>query len=122
MNDITQRIAEIVADTMAAKQAEVATLLDKLREDIDALQQAVGDFPGSQQPAPRRAPRPAAPTTRRQRKRVDRAPTVQAAQPAASGAPAPRKRREKTPEERDAISKRMSAYWQRKREEKAAQG
>ena len=123
MNDISQRISEIVADTMASKQAEISELLDKVREDIDALQQAVGGITGSQQQAtPRRAARAAAPAPappRRRRKTSPAAPAV-AAQAASSRTPAKPKRREKTAEERDAISKRMTAYWQRKREEKAA--
>ena len=47
MNDIFQKISEAVADTMASKQAEIDGLLDKLRTDIDVLQQAVSGFPGS---------------------------------------------------------------------------
>ena len=124
MNDISQKISEIVADTMASKQAEISGLLDKLREDIDALQQAVSGFPGSSpQPGPRRgrAAAPATPKPRRRRK-ASPAPAPVVAQAASSRAPAQRKRREKTPEEREAISKRMTAYWQRKREEKAAKG
>ena len=127
MNDISQRISEIVADTMASKQAEIAGLLDKLREDIDALQQAVGGITGGQpQASPRRAARAAAPDpapdpapARRRRKTSQAAPAV-AVQAASSRTSAKPQRREKTPEERDAISKRMTAYWQRKREEKAA--
>ena len=125
MNDISQKISEIVAETMASKQAEIGELLGKLRADIDALQQAVSDFPGSAAPvAPRRGrAAAAAPTPRRRRKSSPApAPAPVAAQAASSRAPAKRKRREKTPEERDAISKRMTAYWQRKREEKAAKG
>ena len=123
MNDISQKISEIVADTMASKQAEIDGLLDKLRADIDALQQAVSGFPGSERPTTRRRQRatPPAPKPRRRRRSADAAPAV-AAQAAPSRTPAPRKRREKTPEEREAISKRMTAYWQRKREEKAAKG
>ena len=41
MNELVQRISEAVADSVAARQAEVATLLDKLRADIDALQHAI---------------------------------------------------------------------------------
>ena len=124
MNDISQKISEIVAETMASKQAEIGDLLDKLRADIDALQQAVSGFgAGSERPTRRRSPRaaPPAPKPRRRRQSVDAAPAV-AAQAASSRTPAKRKRREKTPEEREAISKRMTAYWQRKREEKAAKG
>ncbi|MCY4073839.1 MAG: hypothetical protein OXH04_00250 [Acidobacteria bacterium] len=124
MNDISQRISEIVAETMASKQAEISDLLDKLRGDIDALQQAVSGFAaGSERPTRRRSPRatPPAPKPRRRRQSADPAPAV-AAQAASSRTPAKRKRREKTPEEREAISKRMTAYWQRKREEKAAKG
>ena len=124
MNDISQRISEIVAETMASKQAEISDLLDKLRADIDALQQAVSGFAaGSEPPTSRRRPRvtPPAPKPRRRRQSADAAPAV-AAQAASSRTPAPRKRREKTPEEREAISKRMTAYWARKREEKAAKG
>ena len=36
---------------MASKQAEIDGLLDKLRADIDVLQQAVSGFPGSTPPA-----------------------------------------------------------------------
>ncbi|MCY4024983.1 MAG: hypothetical protein OXH75_01545 [Acidobacteria bacterium] len=124
MNDISQKISEIVAETMASKQAEISDLLDKLRADIDALQQAVSGFAaGSERPTSRRRPRPTppAPKPRRRRQSADAAPAV-AAQAAPSRTPAPRKRREKTPEEREAISKRMTAYWARKREEKAAKG
>ena len=39
MNDIFQKISEAVADTMESKQAEIDGLLDKLRADIDVLQQ-----------------------------------------------------------------------------------
>ena len=123
MNDIFQKISEAVADTMASKQAEIGGLLDKLRADIDVLQQAVSGFPGSTPPAsPRRARAAAAPKPR-QRRTTSPAPTAVAAQAAPSSrTPAKRRRREKTPEEREAISKRMSAYWLRKREEKAAEG
>ena len=127
MNDIFQKISEAVADTMASKQAEIGGLLDKLRADIDVLQQAVSGFPGSTPPAsPRRARAAAAapppPPKPRQRRTTSPAPTAVAAQAAPSRTPAKRRRREKTPEEREAISKRMSAYWLRKREEKAAEG
>ena len=130
MNDISQKISEIVAETMASKQAEIGGLLDQLRADIDALQQAVSGFPGSApQAGPRRgrAAAAAAPKPRRRRRTSPApapapAPAPVAAQAASSRAPAKRKRREKTPEEREAISKRMTAYWQRKREEKAAKG
>ena len=127
MNDIFQKISEAVADTMASKQAEIGGLLDKLRADIDVLQQAVSGFPGSTPPAsPRRAraaaPPPPPPPKPRQRRTTSPAPTAVAAQAAPSRTPAKRRRREKTPEEREAISKRMSAYWLRKREEKAAEG
>ena len=123
MNDIFQKmISEAVADTMASKQAEIDGLLDKLRADIDVLQQAVSGFPGSTPPAsPRRARAAAAPKPR-QRRTTSPAPTAVAAQAAPSRTPAKRRRPEKTPEEREAISKRMSAYWLRKREEKAAEG
>ena len=124
MNDIFQKISEAVADTMASKQAEIGGLLDKLRADIDVLQQAVSGFPGSTPPAsPRRArAAPPPPPKPRQRRTTSPAPTAVAAQAAPSRTPAKRRRREKTPEEREAISKRMSAYWLRKREEKAAEG
>ena len=123
MNDISQKISEIVADTMASKQAEIGGLLDTLRADIDALQQAVSDFPGSEQGAgPGRGARAAATPKPRQRRRTGQAAAPVAPQAASSPTPTRRKRREKTPEERDAISKRMTAYWQRKREEKAAKG
>ena len=127
MNDISQRISEIVADTMASKQAEIGGLLDQLRADIDALQQAVSGFPGSApQASPRRArgaAAVAAPKPRRRRTTSPApAPAAVAAQAASSRTPAKRRRREKTPEEREAISKRMTAYWQRKRDEKAAKG
>ncbi len=128
MNDIFQKISEAVADTMASKQAEIGGLLDKLRADIDVLQQAVSGFPGSTPPAsPRRAraaaAAAAAPTPRRRRRRTTSpAPTAVAAQAAPSRTPAKSRRREKTPEEREVISKRMGAYWLRKREEKAAEG
>ena len=121
MNDIFQKISEAVADTMASKQAEIGGLLDKLRADIDDLQQAVSDFPGSTPPASPRRARAAAPKPR-QRRTTSPAPPAVAAQAAPSRTPAKRRRREKTPEEREAISKRMSAYWLRKREEKAAKG
>ena len=121
MNDIFQKISEAVADTMASKQAEIEGLLDKLRADIDVLQQAVSGFPGSTPPASPRRARAAAPKPRR-RRTTSPAPTAVAAQAAPSHAPAKRRRLEKTPEEREAISKRMSAYWLRKREEKAAEG
>jgi hypothetical protein len=123
MNDIFQKISEAVADTMASKQAEIDGLLDKLRADIDVLQQAVSGFPGSTPPAsPRRARAAAAAPKPRQRRTTSPAPTAVAAQAAPSRTPAKRRRPEKTPEEREAISKRMSAYWLRKREEKAAEG
>ena len=123
MNDIFQKISEAVADTMASKQAEIGGLLDKLRADIDVLQQAVSGFPGSTPPAsPRRARAAPPPPKPRQRRTTSPAPTAVAAQAAPSRTPARRRRREKTPEEREAISKRMSAYWLRKREEKAAEG
>ena len=125
MNDIFQKISEAVADTMASKQAEIGGLLDKLRADIDVLQQAVSGFPGSTPPArPRRARAAAAAAAPkpRQRRTTSPAPTAVAAQAAPSRTPAKRRRPEKTPEEREAISKRMSAYWLRKREEKAAEG
>ena len=124
MNDISQKISEIVSDTMAAKQSELAALLAKLREDIDALQSAVSGFPGApEQESTSRAPRAAAPTRRRRRTKAEPIAAVAEAKPAAARAPAKRKRREKTPEEREAISRRMTAYWQRRREEKAqAQG
>ena len=124
MNDIFQKISEAVADTMASKQAEIDGLLDKLRADIDVLQQAVSGFPGSTPPAsPRRARAAAAAAPKpRQRRTTSPAPTAVAAQAAPSHTPAKRRRPEKTPEEREAISKRMSAYWLRKREEKAAEG
>ena len=123
MNDIFQKISEAVADTMASKQAELDGLLDKLRADIDVLQQAVSGFPGSTPPAsPRRARAAAAAPKPRQRRTTSPAPTAVAAQAAPSRTPAKRRRPEKTPEEREAISKRMSAYWLRKREEKAAEG
>ena len=123
MNDIFQKISEAVADTMASKQAEIDGLLDKLRADIDVLQQAVSGFPGSTPPAsPRRARAAAAAPKPRQRRTTSPAPTAVAAQAAPSHTPAKRRRPEKTPEEREAISKRMSAYWLRKREEKAAEG
>ena len=126
MNDIFQKISEAVADTMASKQAEIDGLLDKLRADIDVLQQAVSGFPGSTPPAsPRRARAAAAAAAApkpRQRRTTSPAPTAVAAQAAPSRTPAKRRRLEKTPEEREAISKRMSAYWLRKREEKAAEG
>ena len=127
MNDIFQKISEAVADTMASKQAEIDGLLDKLRADIDVLQQAVSGFPGSTPPAsPRRARAAAAAAAAapkpRQRRTTSPAPTAVAAQAAPSRTPAKRRRPEKTPEEREVISKRMSAYWLRKREEKAAEG
>ena len=124
MNDIFQKISDAVADTMASKQAEIDGLLDKLRADIDVLQQAVSGFPGSTPPAsPRRARAAAAAAPKpRQRRTTSPAPTAVAAQAAPSRTPAKRRRPEKTPEEREAISKRMSAYWLRKREEKAAEG
>ncbi len=132
MNDISQKISEIVADTMAGKQAEIGELLDKLRADIDALQQAVSGFPGTTpKPGPRRgraaaaATAVAAPKPRRRRKSGPApapAPAPVAAQAASSRTPAKRKRREKTPEEREAISKRMTAYWQKRRDEQAAKG
>ena len=128
MNDISQKISEIVADTMASKQAEIGELLDKLRADIDALQQAVSGFPGTtRKPGPRRgraaAAATAAPKPRRRRKTGPApAPAPVAAQAASSRTPAKRKRREKTPEEREAISKRMTAYWQKRRDEQAAKG
>ena len=122
MNDMFQKISEAVADTMVSKQAEIDGLLDKLRADIDVLQQAVSGFPGSTPPAsPRRARAAVAPKPR-QRRTTSPAPTAVAAQAAPSRTPAKRRRLEKTPEEREAISKRMSAYWLRKREEKAAEG
>jgi len=128
MNDISQKISEIVADTMASKQAEIGELLDKLRADIDALQQAVSGFPGTTpKPGPRRgraaaaATAVAAPKPRRRRK-TGPAPAPVAAQAASNRTPATRKRREKTPEEREAISKRMTAYWQKRRDEQAAKG
>ena len=40
MTELAQRLSETVADSVAARQAEVTPLLDKLREDVDALQQA----------------------------------------------------------------------------------
>ena len=124
MNDIFQKISEAVADTMASKQAEIDGLLDKLRADIDVLQQAVSGFPGSTPPdsPPRRARAAAVAPKPRQRRTTSPAPTAVAAQAAPSRTPAKRRRPEKTPEEREAISKRMSAYWLRKREEKAAEG
>ena len=130
MNDISQKISEIVADTMASKQAEIGELLDKLRADIDAIQQAVSGFPGTTpKPGPRRgraaaaATAVAAPKPRRRRKSGPApAPAPVAAQAASSRTPAKRKRREKTPEEREAISKRMTAYWQKRRDEQAAKG
>ena len=123
MNEIFQKISEAVADTMASKQAEIDGLLDKLRADIDVLQQAVSGFPGSTPPAsPRRARAAAAAPKPRRRRTTSPAPTAVAAQAAPSRTPAKRRRPEKTPEEREAISKRMSAYWLRKREEKAAEG
>ena len=128
MNDIFQKISEAVADTMASKQAEIDGLLDKLRADIDVLQQAVSGFPGSTPPdSPRRARAAAAAAAAaapkpRQRRTTSPAPTAVAAQAAPNRTPAKRRRPEKTPEEREAISKRMSAYWLRKREEKAAEG
>ena len=97
---------------MASKQAEIDGLLDKLRADIDVLQQAVSGFPGSTPPAsPRRARAAAAAPKPRQRRTTSPAPTAVAAQAAPSRTPAKRRPLEKTPEEREAISKRMSAYW-----------
>ena len=88
MNDIFQKISEAVADTMASKQAEIDGLLDKLRADIDVLQQAVSGFPGSTPPAsPRRARAAAAPKPR-QLRTTSPAPTAVAAQ-AAPAAPLP---------------------------------
>ena len=86
MNEIFQKISEAVADTMASKQAEIDGLLDKLRADIDVLQQAVSGFPGSTPPAsPRRARAAAAAPKPRQRRTTSPAPTAVAAQAAPSG-------------------------------------
>ena len=112
MNELAQRIGEAVADSVAASQAEVTTLLDKLREDIDALQQAIN-------PPGRGATRRAAGAGRRRRKAAA-GEVPQAAQAASRQKQPTRTRRARTPEERAEISKRMTAYWQKKREEKAA--
>lgn len=118
MNDMAQKISEVVAQSLAAGQAEVATLLDKVRDDIEALHRAVGTLPGSaQQPVAKRSP---VATGRPRRKKAEAAGSAVAPQSASGKTPTKRTRREKTPEEREAISKRMSAYWQRKREDKAA--
>ena len=115
MNELAQRIGEAVADSVAASQAEVTTLLDKLREDIDALQQAIN-------PPGRGATRRAAGAGRRRRKAAagEVPQAAQAAQAASRQKQPTRTRRARTPEERAEISKRMTAYWQKKREEKAA--
>ena len=41
MKDLAQRISEAIGDSVASKQAEVAALLDKMREDIVALERAL---------------------------------------------------------------------------------
>ena len=116
MNELAQRINEAVTEavtaSVAARQAEVTTLLDKLRADIDALQQAL-DLTG------RGAARRATGTGRRRRKPVAGG-SPQAAQAASRKTPPTGARRPKTPEERAEISRRMTAYWQKKRDEKAA--
>lgn len=63
MKELAQRISEAVAASVAARQAEVTTLLDKLRADVDTLQQAL-DLTG------RGAARRAAGAGRRRRKAV----------------------------------------------------
>ena len=69
MNDMAQRISEVVAQSLAAGQAEVATLLDKVRDDIEALHRALGTLPGSaQQPVAKRSP---VATGRRRRKKTE---------------------------------------------------
>ena len=76
MNELAQRINEAVTEavtaSVAARQAEVTTLLDKLRADIDALQQAL-DLTG------RGAARRAAGTGRRRRRKPVAAGSTQAA-------------------------------------------
>ena len=47
MNDIAKKIGEVVAEIMAARQAEVAALLETVRSDIDSLQHALGTSPGT---------------------------------------------------------------------------
>lgn len=96
MKELAQRISEAVAASEAARQAEVTTLLDKLRADIDALQQAL-DLTG------RGAARRAAGVGRRRRKAVAGGST-QAAQ-AASRKTQPRTRRPKKRDEKAAGQK-----------------
>ena len=112
MNELAQRISEAVADSVAARQAEVTTLLDKLREDIDALQQAINP--------PGRGATPRAAGAGRRRRKAAAGEGPQAAQAASRQKQPTRTRRARTPEERAETSKRMTAYWQKKREEKAA--
>ena len=112
MNELAQRITEAVTDSMAARQAEVTALLNKVREDIDALQQAL-DLPG------RSATRRAASAGPRQRK-AEAGGRAQAAQASSRKKQPTGTRRTRTPAERAEISKRMTAYWKKKREEKAA--
>ena len=118
MNDMAQKISEVVTQSLAAGQAEVATLLDKVRDDIEALHRALATLPGSpQEPVAKLTP---VTTGRQRRRKAEATGSAAAPQSASSKTPTKRKRREKTPEEREAISKRMAAYWKRKREEKAA--
>ena len=107
MNDLAQRIGEAVADSVAARQAEVTTLLDKLREDVDALQQAIN-------PPGRGATSRAASAGRRRKAAAGVGPQAASRQKQPT-----RTRRARTPEERAEISMRMTAYWQKKRAEKA---
>ena len=117
MNDIAEKISSVVAEVMAAKQAEVAALLEKVRNDVDSLQGALSTSPGTApQTNAKRAP---AANGRRRRRKAQASEKAETSQAASSKTAAKRTRREKTAEERGEISKRMTAYWQRKRGEKA---
>ena len=117
MNDIAEKISEVVAESMAARQAEMAALLERVRNDIESLQRALNTFPGTAPQADaKRAP---AANGRRRRRKTQAPEKAETSQAASSKTAAKRTRREKTAEERGEISKRMTAYWQRKRGEKA---
>ena len=117
MKDIAEKIGEVIAESMVAKQAEVEALLEKVRSDIDSLQQALSTFSGTARQADaKRAP---ATNGRRRRRKTQAAGKAETSQTASSKTPAKRTRPEKTAGERAEISRRMTAYWQRKRGEKA---
>ena len=80
MKDIAEKIGEVVAESLAAKQAEVEALLEKVRSDIDSLQRALSTFSGTAgQADAKRAP---SPDGRRRRRKT---PTAEKAGDLADG-------------------------------------